>query len=351
MMKTTTRHGIAILDSDCLRQAKKDQAMFKTGLIMEKTGLYRGITHYDDLDTIRTHFHALSPEQKLFVLQRQREDMINAIHTVVEEQPYKLPNHVKEDNPLRWSFIRDRLFGGLYKSQKILSSYKTTSHSYNNPTLQELFEDQDRLYIPMDQFTHRLHARDTPMTPQFLVLSRHPYDLVRSATARQWTNCMSYDAANFSYYVGRDIARGTIAAYGVQSANIDWRNTDWNLSNPTNRRLMKPYVESKGTLAYKPDTIFGPRDDASMLFNLASKEVCRNLLCREAVAGRRYRMDGLYETGAIPSAFVMNEADMATHPLKPGPTKSLPLLDRVQNTLWDLKQYLRNDLVPVQMRF
>jgi hypothetical protein len=83
---------------------------------------------------------------------------------------------------------------------------------------------------------------------RLVVISRHPYDLAGMSTGRGWTSCMSLPKGIYSKYVRKDMEKGTLVAYVVDT-------NDKNINSPTCRLLIKPFInaEDKNDIVLYPE--------------------------------------------------------------------------------------------------
>ena len=80
-------------------------------------------------------------------------------------------------------------------------------------------------------------ARESATKTDFiLVFSRHSYDIAGMSTDRGWTSCMNLYRGSNSEFVHYDVKHGSFICY-ITSPD------DTNLSNPSARILIKPYVD------------------------------------------------------------------------------------------------------------
>jgi hypothetical protein len=101
----------------------------------------------------------------------------------------------------------------------------------------------------------------------FMVFSKHPYDIAGMSSDRGWTSCMdiySEQGVNVKY-IKQDIKKGSFICYLIKP-------NDKNLSSPTARILIKPYInmEEKNDVVYSPDQIYGTAPDS---FRTAVQEI------------------------------------------------------------------------------
>ena len=90
----------------------------------------------------------------------------------------------------------------------------------------------------------------TKSVPGWVVLSRHPYDILGMSFDRGWTSCMNAKSGSNKKFLKADIAQGTIVAYLI-------KNTDANINSPTARISIKPYVNSKDDIALGAGRTYG----------------------------------------------------------------------------------------------
>lgn len=126
-------------------------------------------------------------------------------------------------------------------------------------------------------------AREFQMDPtrlkgkNFVVISRHPYDIAGMSTDRNWTSCMDLgpkieykgrkeENGLHSDYVKEDIASGSLIAYLVSDKDRT-PGGDLAIRRPIGRILMKPFVSEDGTkIAYSVGKIYGAGGEAFKSF-------------------------------------------------------------------------------------
>jgi hypothetical protein len=122
------------------------------------------------------------------------------------------------------------------KKKKVLKIGKLLA---DNPELQKAYnEDPSRTGVKQVQ--------------NYIVLSRHPYDIAGMSTDRGWTSCMNLHGGCNKHYVARDVEEGSIVAYLV-------KGNDKNINNPIARILFKPHdhVDDSDEIILIPDTTYG----------------------------------------------------------------------------------------------
>lgn len=311
---TYTRHGLVFIDPSSVKLAKRDQYRLHTGQVMHERGLYQGSVDFDSLYDIEDAFNILPETVKHDVLQDHRRRAAERV--MADHYRTRYVQEVNMDEaPLRWSYIRDTLFASLENAEDVLANHKKTAHSYATPAISNVFDDagQDRLYLPMNQFTpHNSMLRD-----DMLVISRHPYDLTRCTSYRAWTNCMDPRMENYSPYLSANIRQGTIICYRAKGESDDWRNTDWNLDSPLNRCLMQPYRDDHNNILYLEDHTYGENGSNGKAFQEAVICIRRDLFSRNAkVATEYYIEDGLYTGNRLDDTHTTSDADIPTDTAK-----------------------------------
>jgi hypothetical protein len=106
-------------------------------------------------------------------------------------------------------------------------------------------------------------------TDFIIVFSKHPYDIAGMSTDRGWTSCMSLYIGGFKKHIKWDVKQGSFVCYLT-------RVGDTNLSKPTGRIAVKPYVnvENKKDVLYSPEqTIYGtaPNEFLNTVNDILSK--------------------------------------------------------------------------------
>lgn len=75
-------------------------------------------------------------------------------------------------------------------------------------------------------------------TGNYIVFSKHPYDIAGMSTDRGWTSCMNLIDGENCDYVPYDVEGGALIAYLI-------KKDDLNINNPLARLLLKPYFNQK----------------------------------------------------------------------------------------------------------
>jgi hypothetical protein len=72
----------------------------------------------------------------------------------------------------------------------------------------------------------------------WVVISRHPYDILGMSFDRGWSSCMNLDDGVNKHYLKGDLKQGTLVAYLI-------KDTDKNINAPVSRIAIRPYYEKK----------------------------------------------------------------------------------------------------------
>ncbi|GAB5388804.1 MAG: hypothetical protein Alpg2KO_17720 [Alphaproteobacteria bacterium] len=116
-----------------------------------------------------------------------------------------------------------------------------------------------------------------------VVISRHPYDVMRMSTGRGWQSCMSKGGMYWNR-VRDDMREGTMIAYLVS------RN-DPEVHDPLSRILFKPYRNRKGEQIYIADKPYGLPHAA---FQATVNQFVHKVLNAPATGGKYKLAKGLY---------------------------------------------------------
>lgn len=126
---------------------------------------------------------------------------------------------------------------------------------------------------------------------QWVVISRHPYDIIGQSFDRGWTSCMHLTKGMNRAYLEDDVKNGTIVAYLVA-------DTDKNINNPTARISIKPhYSKTTGAthVILQAGQVYGMENgDFSHTVRLFLAEVNTN-----APTGKYVQDASLYDDGAV----------------------------------------------------
>ena len=140
-------------------------------------------------------------------------------------------------------FIDDYMSGSAYKDDE------NDRRTYNIGKLLSRFENKGLL----NKFNSDPSRVSTKRDNGYIVISKHPYDIVGMSTGRGWSSCMGLDTENGKTFMPMDIDLGTIVAYLV---NPD----DLNIKNPIARIAIKPYenMEDISDILYFPNhSVYG----------------------------------------------------------------------------------------------
>ncbi|GAB5390403.1 MAG: hypothetical protein Alpg2KO_33710 [Alphaproteobacteria bacterium] len=129
-----------------------------------------------------------------------------------------------------------------------------------------------------------------------IVISRHPYDVMRMSTGRGWRSCMSKGGGYWNH-VADDMRQGTLVAYLIS-------RRDPEILDPLGRMLIKPYRNEQGQTVMLPDGTYGisQGDFGPTVARFASQV----LNAIPDLPSESYRLaKGLYADGRAPSQFVL----------------------------------------------
>lgn len=94
----------------------------------------------------------------------------------------------------------------------------------------------------------------TKSVSAWVVISRHPYDILGMSFDRGWTSCMHLTVGLHRSYLKSDIEHGTLVAYLI-------KETDKNINSPSARIAIKPY-ENSTNLLLLPGVVYGTAPEA-----------------------------------------------------------------------------------------
>lgn len=137
---------------------------------------------------------------------------------------------------------------------------------------------REKKIVPGKPLAHEFKMDPTRLQGKnFVVISRHPYDIAGMSTDRNWTSCMDLgpkieykdrkeENGLHSDYVKEDIASGSLIAYLVSDKDRT-PGGDLAIRRPIGRILMKPFVSEDGTkIAYSVGKIYGAGGEAFKSF-------------------------------------------------------------------------------------
>lgn len=137
---------------------------------------------------------------------------------------------------------------------------------------------REKKIVPGKPLAHEFKMDPTRLQGKnFVVISRHPYDIAGMSTDRNWTSCMDLgpkieykdrkeENGLHSDYVKEDIASGSLIAYLVSDKDRT-PGGDLAIRRPIGRILMKPFVSEDGSkIAYSVGKIYGAGGEAFKSF-------------------------------------------------------------------------------------
>lgn len=86
--------------------------------------------------------------------------------------------------------------------------------------------------------------------PGWVVISRHPYDIIGMSFDRGWTSCMNVKEGGFRKALKADVKYGTLVAYLL-------KNNDRNINNPIARIALRPAFNRAGQVALMAGPVYG----------------------------------------------------------------------------------------------
>lgn len=89
----------------------------------------------------------------------------------------------------------------------------------------------------------------TKSVPAWVVISRHPYDIVGMSFDRGWTSCMNAEEGSNRRYLKEDVKQGSIVCYLIKS-------NDKNINAPIARILLRPCMMKRHTILV-PGPMYG----------------------------------------------------------------------------------------------
>jgi hypothetical protein len=90
----------------------------------------------------------------------------------------------------------------------------------------------------------------------YVVISRHPYDLMGMSFERGWTSCMELTAGVNASFVRNDIAHGTLVCYLLKQLPPTGASRGRPILGPVARILLKPY-ELNGNIGWVQEPMYG----------------------------------------------------------------------------------------------
>lgn len=133
-------------------------------------------------------------------------------------------------------------------------------------------------------------------TDSYVVISRHPYDLVGISFDRGWTSCMNAKDGMYRHRIKDDIKEGSLVAYLV-------KNDDMNINRPVARILLKPYARGNDKIL-KPGRLYGT---ANKKFRDVVVKFCEEF--NHSKPDGVYSIANVYEDGEPYQIFKGNPSD------------------------------------------
>ena len=108
---------------------------------------------------------------------------------------------------------------------------------------------------------------------QWVVISRHPYDIMGMSFDRGWKSCMHLTEGSNKKYLEQDVKHGTLVAYLIN-------DNDRNINKPVARIAIKPFFDNKGNYKLLPP-------NADKVYGTASKAFYNTVVkwCKEVNTG------------------------------------------------------------------
>lgn len=141
----------------------------------------------------------------------------------------------------------------------------------------------------------------------WVVISRHPYDILGMSFDRGWTSCMNLEDGINKHYLKGDLKQGTLVAYLI-------KDTDKNINAPISRIAIRPYYEKKSIRKTKkniylvPSGVYGT---SSEKFETIVKKFCA-LINDHAPHGHYVLKNDLYDDGEGSDIFHVNASTVKT---------------------------------------
>lgn len=142
----------------------------------------------------------------------------------------------------------------------------------------------------------------------YIVISRHPYDLMGMSFERGWTSCMDLGSGFNSHYIKADIEHGTLICYLLKQLPASGVSRARPIVGPTARVLIKPVRHVKNnSLAFAIDPFYG---QSSPVFKHAIQAIANKL--NVGIKGGLYKLvKGLYMDQAYPVALFPENTPVA----------------------------------------
>ena len=118
----------------------------------------------------------------------------------------------------------------------------------------------------------------------WVVISRHPYDILGMSFDRGWTSCMNLKDGSNKEILRNDVRYGTLVAYLI-------KETDKNINSPISRIAIRPYVGLSGEQIMYPGPTYTTE---SLPFRKTVNEFCKKLNVGKP-SGSYYIHDKLYD--------------------------------------------------------
>ncbi len=132
----------------------------------------------------------------------------------------------------------------------------------------------------------------------WVVISRHPYDILGMSFDRGWTSCMNVEKGSNADYLKKDVKYGTLVAYLV-------KNDDKNINRPMARIALRPFVKTGGYSVFVPGPVYGT---ASEHFHGAVVKFCAEMNKSSPTGVYKHR-ENLYNDDQETSIFHLKQGD------------------------------------------
>lgn len=141
----------------------------------------------------------------------------------------------------------------------------------------------------------------------WVVISRHPYDILGMSFDRGWSSCMNLKDGINKHYLKGDLKHGTLVAYLI-------KDTDKNINAPISRIAIRPYYNKKSMRKTKkhiylvPSSVYGTDSEK---FELVVNKFCSEVNAHAPHGIYELKKD-LYDDGEGSEIFHLSAAEIKT---------------------------------------
>lgn len=177
---------------------------------------------------------------KMFIKTDKRFNRIYFPFAIKTSPEKKLPDSITKFLEL----IRYKIIPGDIK-------YCLDSYNRKYSIAKALLNSSDEVYDEYQNFLQR----ENYVKPQecYIVISRHPYDVIGSSTGRGWTSCFDFSKKENGFFL-HEMSKGCLVAYLINK-------NDLNIKSPISRILLYNNGDTENPNFFMDNIIYGSAID------------------------------------------------------------------------------------------